>query len=135
MTRARLCTVKQHSAELQHSPHIVSNSWKRKQNKSKRHTEFKVDSEAEKWGSKQHCPTLMQLAVSVLPRLAIRNSMYTITRPQPHQTPVLQRYPVILGIRTAFFQDTNLAVVKSFQPGSGLSDCLHYFMSFRKLFQ
>lgn len=69
MTHAELCAMEEHSAELQHSPHIVSNSLKRKENKSKKHTEFKVDSGAEKWGFKQHCPTWMHLAVSVLPQI------------------------------------------------------------------
>lgn len=67
MTHADLCAVKQHSAELLHSPHIVSNSLDRKQ--SKRHTEFKDDFEAEKWGFKQRCPTWMQIAVCMLPQV------------------------------------------------------------------
>lgn len=61
--------VKHHSAELQHCPQVVSNSLKRKEGKNKRHMEFKVDFKAEKWGFEQHCPTWMQLAVSVLPKI------------------------------------------------------------------
>lgn len=61
--------VKQHSAELQHCPQVVSNNLKRKESKTKRHMVFKAGFEAEKWGFKQHCPTWMQLAVSVLPQI------------------------------------------------------------------